>query len=166
MKTDAAFAELFSHNPRWLGELTGIDFPDIAKAAPKKFKGVEREADLVLQPKVASKPHYVEIHDNPELVPEARKVLLDIFEHLLYQRFNKKTAKALQAMIAKLTPIKETRAGQDLIKEVMEEGMEKGMEIRQREIVLRMNAKGMTVEQIEDTTGISKEDILRHLAAE
>ena len=91
---------------------------------------------------------------------------LDIFEHLLYQRFNKKTAKALQTMIAKLTPLKETRAGQDLIQESMEKGVEKGIEKGQREIVLRMNAKGMTVEQIEETTGIPKEGILRHLAAE
>ena len=85
---------------------------------------------------------------------------------MLYQRFNKRTAKAIQAMIAKLTPLRETRAGQDLIKESIERGIERGMEKREREIVLSMNAKGMTVDQIVDTTGISKKDILRHLAAE
>ena len=51
MKTDLAFAQLFAHNPEWLGELTGLELPGIREAGPRKFKGVEREADLVLIPK-------------------------------------------------------------------------------------------------------------------
>ena len=65
-------------------------------------------------------------------------------------------------MIAQLTPIRETRVGKDLIQEGLEEGQEK----KEKEIVLRMNAGGMPVEQIESITGIPKEKILQHLAAE
>lgn len=59
MKTDAAFAQLFSHNPKWLQELTQLDLPDIAQAAPCRFKQVEREADLVLTPANPEEPHYI-----------------------------------------------------------------------------------------------------------
>ena len=265
MKTDLAFTEMFSHNPGWLGELAGLDLPEAAEAGPVKFKGIEREADLVLRPKDQGDPHYLvefqmqldnsiyarltlyqslhwlSIHDpmefarrsfqqaeirgivlfgtrndQPEHLPvpgntvvlfldelveslrkrnpgspllpalapltekasvlesqakrfysniqknqqigkQARNVLLDIFEYFLYQRFNSKTNREIQSMIAKLTPLNETRAGQELI--------EQGIEQRNREIVMRMNAQGMDVEQIVSVMGIPKEKVLQHLAA-
>lgn len=270
MKTDLAFADMFSHNPGWLGELTGLDLPEASRAGPKAFKGIEREADWVLEPLDPQHPHYVvefqmqldnsiyqrlnlyrtlhwlSIHDakrfsvvefkqadirevvifgtrekqprhlpvppgvtllfldealdslkgrdpgspllpalaplteettelelnaakyyntiqgNPVLESQAREVLLDIFKYFLYQHFDHKTEQEFKAMIAKLTPIQETRVGRDLI----EQGIEQGIEQRNREIVLRMNASGMDVDQIVSVTGIPKEAVLEHLAAE
>ena len=270
MKTDLAFAELFSRYPGWFLELTGLDLPEPAVAEPYKFKGVEREADLVIRPKDPGNPYFVvefqmqldnrifnranlyrallwdsllqpgdgqrkgfrppdvraivvfgtealvpehwevpekttvlfldgllevleardpgspslpvfapltletselekkaqryygEIQDHPKVDGAAKELLLSIFEYFLYQHFDSKTEKNIRAMIAKLTPLQETRAGKDLI----QEGYERGVEKREREIILSMNANGMTVEQIMKATDLPKGTVLGHLEAE
>jgi len=54
---------------------------------------------------------------------------------------------------------------EQFIEEGLQEGLQKGREERDREIVLRMNASGVDVDQIASLTGIEKADILRHLAS-
>ena len=58
VKTNIAFAQLFSGDPEWLRELTLLDFPETQEADPVKFKEVEREADLVPKPKDPKAPHH------------------------------------------------------------------------------------------------------------
>ena len=265
-----AFTQIFSLNPRWLEDLTGLQLPGIREAGPRKFKGVEREADLVLVPEDPNAPHYIvefqmqldnsiynrvrhyccfcwdlvherrdfgrrdfkerdihaivifatrkeqprnlqapekttvlfldelldtlrsrdpasplaavfapltdtasnleklapkdygEIQNSQKLDKHTRTTLLDIFEYFLYQRLNQKTIQEIQAMIATLTPIKETRVGKDLINEGMVKGMEKGMVKERRGIVLRMKANGVEAGEIATLTGIPIEEVNRH----
>ena len=54
---------------------------------------------------------------------------------------------------------------EEYIEEGMQQGMQKGMQQGQKEIVLRMNASGMDVEQIVSLTGIAKANVLQYLAS-
>lgn len=55
---------------------------------------------------------------------------------------------------------------QQYIEEGRKEGIEEGIQTRDKEIVLRMNASGMSVEEIVSSTGISKADVLGHLSSD
>lgn len=77
-------------------------------------------------------------------------------------------------MIAELTPIHETRVGQELIEEGRERGRQEGrqegwQEGRREELaklVRRMAAKGRTLSEISEWTELSVEDIERILQSE
>ena len=57
METDKAFAQLISHNPAWAAELTGMDLPEFAHAAPAEFKNLHIQADMLLTPVDPDAPH-------------------------------------------------------------------------------------------------------------
>ena len=73
-------------------------------------------------------------------------------------------------MIAELTPIHETRVGQELIEEGRERGRQEGWQEGRREelakLVRRMAAKGRTLSEISEWTELSVEDIERILQSE
>ncbi len=67
-----------------------------------------------------------------------REVLDEVFVNLFLQRFKTKTRKEIRKMIAELTPLKETRVGQELYEEGIEKGIEKGIEEGERTMALRL----------------------------
>ena len=126
--------------------------------------------------------HYDLIKGNSLLSREDREVLGEIFLLLLLQRFKTKSREELRKMIAELTPLHETRAGKELLEEGIERGMEEGLEKgmargiergmvkgRQKgvaDLVRRMVAKGRTPAEIADLTDLSVAEIARLLAEE
>ncbi len=95
--------------------------------------------------------HYREIRDNPKLNDHQREVYGEVFIYLLLERFKDKPPKDFTAMIADLTPLKETR----FYKEVRKE--------EQIALVRKMHAKGQSVKQIADLTDLSAAKIREFL---
>ena len=94
--------------------------------------------------------YYGEIQNCQSIDEHARETLLTIFKHFLYQRFDQKTSKEFQAMIATLTPLRETQVAKEFIEEGRQEGRHEG----HKEIVLNLWTNGMSPEQIAKSTGI------------
>lgn len=99
--------------------------------------------------------YYDVIQSCPDLTKDDREVLNEIFLNILFQRFKTKSRKTIQAMIAELTPIKETRVGQELLKE----GMQKGREEERRLLVWNMQKNGMSIETISKAVNLSETEI-------
>lgn len=130
--------------------------------------------------------HYDLIKGNSLLSREDREVLGEIFLLLLLQRFKTKSREELHKMIAELTPLHETRAGKELLEEGIERGMEEGLErglakgVKEglqrglakgvkkgvADLVRRMLAKGRTPDEIADLTDLSVAEIACLLAME
>lgn len=112
--------------------------------------------------------HYHSIRNAQELPSADRDILTEIFLNLLLQRFKTKTHEEIRTMIAELTPIKETRVGQELLEEGIERGIERGMERgikRGMEKVIRAMAfKGKSASEISELTDVPIQQIERFLA--
>ena len=61
MKPGVPFAQMFAQRPQCLGELTELKLPKTQKAGLRRFKGVERQADLVLVPEDPSRALFGEV---------------------------------------------------------------------------------------------------------
>lgn len=104
---------------------------------------------------------YRRILGSESLPEEDRKTLEEIFLNLLLQRFRAKTWEELRKMIAELTPLHKTRAGKDLLQEGIEKGIEKG----EGQLVRRMAAKGKTPAEIAELTDLPLEEVARLIAS-
>jgi predicted transposase YdaD len=105
--------------------------------------------------------HYHRIQEDGALAREDREVLTEIFYNLLLQRFKNKSRKEIRAMIAELTPIHETRVGQELLDEGRKEGRKEGV----ASLIRRMAAKGRKPAEIAEWTDLPLEEIQRFLDA-
>jgi len=72
--------------------------------------------------------HYDTLREAVDLDTTSREVLEEVFINLLMQRFKTRTWAEIRTMITELTPLEETRAGQDLIEKGIERGIEQGIE--------------------------------------
>ena len=105
--------------------------------------------------------HYHRIRQAGDLAREDREILTEIFYNLLLQRFKTKSRKEIKAMIAELTPIHETRVGQELLDEGRKEGQKEGA----ASLIRRMAAKGRTPAEIAEWTDLPVEEIKSFLDA-
>ncbi|MDF1814784.1 MAG: DUF2887 domain-containing protein [Verrucomicrobiales bacterium] len=114
--------------------------------------------------------HYNRIQQAAQLKKEDREILHEIFLNLLLQRFKNKSLKEVRAMIAELTPLKETRAGKELFEEGIEEGKEKGIEEgaeKERQIFIRnMREAGLEPAEIAKLTKLAEAKIEEILEAD
>jgi len=78
--------------------------------------------------------HYDTLRKAVDLDTESREVLEEVFVNLLMQRFKTRTWAEIRTMITELTPLEETRAGQDLI----EKGIERGRARGELDLVVRL----------------------------
>ncbi len=95
--------------------------------------------------------HYREIRDNEKLNDHQREVYGEVFIYLLLERFKDKPPKDFPAMIAELTPLKETR----FYKEVQEEA--------QAAIVRKMHSKGQSMKKIAELTDLPASKVREYL---
>lgn len=99
--------------------------------------------------------HYHSIR-SAKLAEGDREILVEIFLNILLQRFKTKNRDEIRAMIAELTPIKETRVGQELLEEGRDvgrqEGRQEGRDLELEKIVRAMSAKGKSASEISELT--------------
>ena len=110
----------------------------------------------------AAEGHYDRIRLSPDLIHEDREVLSEIFLNLLLQRFKTKTWEEIRQMIAELTPLHKTRAGKDLLAEGIEKGIEKGA----ANLIRRMIAKGKSPAEIAELTDLPLAEVEKFLKVE
>lgn len=127
------------------------DSPLLAAMAPLK----DNLSDLE---KSASR-HYNVIRKSQNLSIDDRDILHEIFLNLFLQRFKTKSRKEIRAMIAELTPIKETRVGKELLEEGIERGIERGITEGATRLVQKMSEKGKTASEISELTDLPISEI-------
>jgi len=110
--------------------------------------------------------HYRRIREEGNFDREDREVLTEIFLNLLLQRFKTKSREEIRTMIAELTPIKETRVGQELLTEGIERGRQEGRQEGTANLVRRMAEKGRTPAEIAELTDLSLEAIEGFIASD
>lgn len=101
-----------------------------------------------------------------------REILNEIFLNILLQRFRDKSREEIRAMIAELTPIKETRVGKELLEEGLEQGREEGREEGRAKgleeglacLVRKLSEKGKSPTEIAELTDLPIEKIEGYLS--
>lgn len=111
--------------------------------------------DSLSELELQASSHYDKINEAQDLEQQDRELLSEIFLNLLLQRFKNKSRTEIRAMIAKLTPIKETVVGQELLQEGREEGRDQGKE----EVAVKMIKAGKSNEEITEFTSLSTASI-------
>jgi len=110
--------------------------------------------------------HFSRIKKNHELRQDDRRVLTEIFVNLLLQRFKSKDLNEIREMIGELTPIHETRAGQQLLEEGLQKGLQEGRQEALAAMVRRMASKGRSPAEISEWTDLPIDEVERLLGAE
>jgi predicted transposase YdaD len=87
-----------------------------------------------------------EIRESKVLTAAAQVRLLDLLTTLIVQRFSQMTREEIDKML-QLTPLEQTRAGQELIEQGVEQGIEQGeVNILTRQIVRKFDVSEEVVE--------------------